>query len=104
MKNDKDTTKVEAVATVEVKTISDDVPKEIEISDAQKARAGRVIVRNLQFDMKEKHMRSYFEKYGKIIEVNLPIKPETGLNRGFGFVEFENKEQAQKAISAVSNT
>ena len=59
-----------------------------------KARAGRIIVRNLQFDIKESHLNKEFGKYGTIVETNVPVKPENNLNRGFGFIEFDSKETA----------
>ena len=63
-----------------------------EQSSVQKARAGRVIIRNLQFDMRERHLQKEFCRFGKIVEVTVPMKNEGNLNRGFGFVEFETKE------------
>lgn len=45
--------------------------------------------------MTEKHLRKEFGKFGNIVEVNVPMKnEEKGLNRGFGFIEFETKEIA----------
>jgi RNA recognition motif-containing protein len=67
-------------------------------------RAGRVIVRNIQYDMKDEHLRKVFAKYGKIVDISVPMKMENNLNRGFGFVEFETKEVAAKAIDAMHNT
>ena len=40
---------------------------------APKAKAGKIIVRNLVFDLREKHLTSAFKKYGKIKEVNVPL-------------------------------
>jgi len=45
-------------------------------------------VRNLGFDLREKHLKSAFNKYGEIREVTVPVNPSTNLNRGFAFVEF----------------
>lgn len=55
--------------------------------------------------MKEKNLRSYFQRFGKIDEVNVPMKTEglNTLNRGFAFVEFAEKEIAQKAIDELHN-
>lgn len=48
-------------------------------------------------------MQKEFGKYGTIVEANVPVKPENNLNRGFGFIEFDSKESAQKAIDAMHN-
>lgn len=62
------------------------------------AKAGRVIVRNLGFDLREKHLKSLFGKFGEIINIDVPLKSDNNLNRGFGFVEFKDKAMAAQAI------
>lgn len=32
-------------------------------------KKGRIIIRNLVYDIREKHLRKLFEKYGEIVEV-----------------------------------
>jgi hypothetical protein len=77
----------------------DDKPKVIT------AKPGRIIVRNLGFDINEKHLKSFFGKYGEISEINIPSKSGNDkMNRGFAFVEFKSKEVAEKAIATVNNT
>ncbi|CDW89490.1 ribosome biogenesis [Stylonychia lemnae] len=68
----------------------------------QPQKEGKVIVRNLGFDLKEVHLKKEFQKYGKIIDANVPLKNETNTNRGFGFIEFSTKEEAQKAIDGMN--
>lgn len=37
--------------------------------------------------MKDSHLKKYFGQFGKIIDVNVPMKVDKPqLNRGFGFV------------------
>lgn len=61
-------------------------------------------MRNLPFDLKEQHFKiPFFEKYGKILSVNLPINNTNNLNKGFAFLEYESKAEAQKAIEALNN-
>lgn len=57
-------------------------------------KEGKVIVRNLGFDLRENHLTKEFAKFGKIVSVNVPLKNENNLNRGFGFIEFDTKEEA----------
>ena len=57
------------------------------------ARVGRIIIRNIQYDMRCNHLQKEFGKFGKIVDTNVPMKSDKpNLNRGFGFVEFETKE------------
>lgn len=66
------------------------------------AKAGRVIVRNLGFDLRDKHLKSLFTGFGEIVNINVPLKSDNNLNRGFGFVEFKDKAMAIKAIEAMN--
>ena len=54
--------------------------------------------------MRSNHLEKLFGKFGKIVDTNVPMKTDKPtLNRGFGFIEFENKEQAAKAVEAMHN-
>ena len=44
----------------------------------------------------EREMRKVFEKYGRIHSVTLVTDHYTGRSRGFGFVSFDNQEDATK--------
>ena len=57
-----------------------------------------MIIRNLIFDINEKHLRKLFRKYGNIVDVNIPVDPATNRSKGYAFVELEKKSQALKAI------
>ena len=59
------------------------------------AHEGRIILRNIAFDIKDTHLLPTFKAFGPILSVDLPpssSKPH--LNRGFAFLEFEKKEDA----------
>ena len=71
---------------------------------APRAKQGKLIVRNLGFDLKEKHLTALFKKFGPIVEINVPLNPTTKQNRGFGFVEFEKREDAFSAITELHGT
>jgi len=68
------------------------------------ARQGRIIVRNLVFDMRENHLDKAFKQFGKIESINVPLNNSNNQNRGFGFVEFANKADAQSAIDAMNGS
>lgn len=59
-------------------------------------------MRNLPFDIKETHLQKDFKKYGTILNVHIPLKNETNLNRGFGFIEYETRELALKAVKEMN--
>jgi RNA recognition motif-containing protein len=55
-------------------------------------KAGRVIIRNLGFDLREKHLKNLFSKFGEIVNVNVPLNSTDNRSRGFGFIEFSTKD------------
>lgn len=62
-----------------------------------------LVVRNLSKDFTQKDLSSLFEKYGVIKSCKLETF-KTGESRGFGYVQFDSAEVAQKAIEALDNT
>ena len=98
------------VTVTEVPVPATEVPvtapetEEAKRARAPRAKQGKLIVRNLGFDLKEKHMKAVFRKFGPILEINIPVNPTSNLNRGFGFVEFEKREDAASAITALQGT
>ena len=60
----------------------------------------RIYVGNIPFSATEDEVREMFEAHGAVNSVNLITDRETGRPRGFGFVEMENGEEADAAISA----
>lgn len=76
-----------------------------ETQTKEKVKTGRLIVRNIQFDTTEKHLKSLFKGFGQINEVNIPMKTDKPhLNRGFAFIELENKEVAMSAVEKLNNS
>ena len=58
----------------------------------------KVFVGNLDFNTTRDEVQSLFSQVGAVRDVFLPNDRETGRPRGFAFVEFENDEDAAKAI------
>ena len=58
---------------------------------------GRLIVRNLSFHCTEDELRAAFGEYGIVSDVRIP-KNADGRARGFGFVQFENRDAAQHVV------
>lgn len=67
------------------------------------AEGREVHVANLDSNVAESDIRGIFSKYGKVTRVNIP-RGMSGKPRGFCFLDFETKEQAEKAVAELNNT
>ncbi len=63
--------------------------------------ARKLYVGNLPYSATEDELRSLFEQHGPTTSVAVITDRETGRSRGFGFVEFETEEAAEKAREAL---
>ena len=61
-----------------------------------------IFVGNLDFKATEEAVRSLFERYGAVNSARIMTDRETGRSRGFAFVEMENENEANQAISALN--
>jgi len=57
---------------------------------------------NLSLGSREETLTDVFGRYGHIEEVTIVYDRKTGRSRGFGFVTFEDIEDAREARDAVS--
>lgn len=63
----------------------------------------RLFVGNLPYDVTEAELRTHFSAAGAVTYVSLPTDRETGRQRGFAFVEFSDRAQAEEAIRRFNN-
>ena len=49
-------------------------------------KKSRLIIRNLVFDINEKHLRQLFQKFGEVQDIHIPLNPANNKNKGFAFV------------------
>ncbi|XP_073542177.1 cold-inducible RNA-binding protein B isoform X3 [Phyllobates terribilis] len=63
---------------------------------------GKLFIGGLSFDTDEQSLEQVFNKYGQISEVVVVKDRETKRSRGFGFVTFENPEDAKDAMEAMN--
>jgi len=61
-----------------------------------------IFVGNLSFGTTEDSLRSAFEPYGSVDNVNIIRDRDTGQPRGFAFVEMSNDAEANSAINALN--
>jgi RNA recognition motif-containing protein len=66
--------------------------------------AKKLFVSNLPFAITQDQLQEIFAAYGQITSVNIVIDKFSGRSKGFGFVEFENEEDAGKALEALNNS
>lgn len=64
--------------------------------------AKKLYVGNLEHTVTEEELRTLFSEHGEILSLNIVRDRYSGRSRGFGFVEFESNEDAQKAKQALN--
>ncbi|MFN9643876.1 MAG: RNA recognition motif domain-containing protein [Cyanobacteriota bacterium] len=57
-----------------------------------------IYVGNLSFDAEVEDLRHLFSSYGEVNNCSLPLDRETGLKRGFAFVQMSSTQDETKAI------
>ncbi|HET9204340.1 MAG TPA: RNA-binding protein [Acidimicrobiia bacterium] len=60
-----------------------------------------IYVGNLTFDTDSRSLEGLFAEHGTVTKAQVITDRDTGRSRGFGFVEMDSPEAAQKAISAL---
>lgn len=65
--------------------------------------AVRLFVGNLPYSATEAALREHFSAIGPLSYIYLPLDRETGKPRGFAFVEFNDRAQAEEAIRRFNN-
>ncbi|KAK3539526.1 hypothetical protein QTP70_009506 [Hemibagrus guttatus] len=60
-----------------------------------------VYIKNFGDDFDNEKLRNIFSEYGKTLSVRV-MTDEKGRSRGFGFVNYENHEDAQKAVAEMN--
>lgn len=62
----------------------------------------KLYVGNLPWSIRDERLQEVFEAYGVVTDSKVMTDRETGRSRGFGFVTFENEEDAQAAVEALN--
>ncbi|KAI3933677.1 hypothetical protein MKW92_047601 [Papaver armeniacum] len=61
-----------------------------------------VRVTNLSEETREPDLLELFRRFGAVSRVYIPVDRRTGMSRGFAFVNFVNKEDAERAINVLN--
>lgn len=63
----------------------------------------RLFVGNLPYNVTEAELREHFSIVGPLSYISIPTDRETGKQRGFAFLEFQDRAQADEAIRSFNN-
>ncbi|PIA56010.1 hypothetical protein AQUCO_00700378v1 [Aquilegia coerulea] len=88
----------------EAKQLEEDHREMSALANDRKTKKEReIFVGGLDRDTVEEDIKKAFTNIGEIIEVRLHKNPSTNKNKGYAFVKFASKEQANKALSELKN-
>ena len=61
-----------------------------------------IYVGNLPYDVSDSDLQQLFENYGTVASARVVMDRATGRAKGFGFVEMNDRAEAEKAIAATN--
>ncbi|USN96943.1 MAG: RNA-binding protein [Candidatus Nomurabacteria bacterium] len=61
-----------------------------------------LFVGSLAFATTDDSLKAHFEQIGAVVSARVIMDRESGRSRGFGFVEFENDDDNQKAVDQLN--
>lgn len=64
----------------------------------------KLYIGNLPYNTTEDDLRNLFAEYGNVLSATLISDRNTGRSKGFGFVELEDDQKAQEAITALDKS
>lgn len=72
--------------------------------EEMKANFTNVYIKNLDPEFTQEELEELFKKYGAVTSAHLEKDAETGKLKGFGFVNYENHEDAKKAVEELNDS
>lgn len=77
------------------------LPRMTNLGKTRRSSENLVRVSNFSRDANADDLRALFIPFGALTSVSLAVDWYTGLSKGFGFVSFVNKDDAQRAIDSL---
>jgi RNA recognition motif-containing protein len=68
-------------------------------TEEDRLRTTSLFVGNIPYSFEERDVINIFERFGKLRSVSVPIDRYTRRNRGFAFVDFEVRQDAEDAYN-----
>lgn len=78
--------------------------KQVEVKPAKSRENKKVFVGGLPSDYAEADLRTHFEQYGKVEDIEWPFDKMTKARRNFAFIVFEEEESADRASAQMKQT
>tara|TARA_B100000949_G_C13878972_1_gene283810 strand:- start:108 stop:395 length:288 start_codon:yes stop_codon:yes gene_type:complete len=63
-----------------------------------------IYVGKIAYEVTDDDLRVAFEEHGEVASAQVIVDRYSGRSRGFGFVEMENREEAEAAINTLNGT
>ncbi|MCL1876903.1 RNA-binding protein [Candidatus Saccharibacteria bacterium] len=63
----------------------------------------KLFVGSLAWATDDDSLRAFFEQFGTVAKAEVVRERDSGRSRGFGFVEFEDDDEADKAIAGAND-
>ena len=67
-------------------------------TDEDRRNSTTLYVGKLPYSFREPDVAQLFERFGRLRKVTVQLDPYTGKNKGFAFVEFEDRRDAEDAF------
>jgi len=67
----------------------------------RKTGLGNVFIKNLDKSLDNRHLNDTFSQFGNIVSCKV-VTDESGASKGYGYVQYETKEEADSAIHSVN--
>ena len=64
----------------------------------------KLFVGSLPWAINDQQLKEAFEPHGNVVSAKVVTDRNTGRSRGFGFVEMDNAEEAEKAMKALNDS
>ncbi|VDP14321.1 unnamed protein product [Heligmosomoides polygyrus] len=77
---------------------------QVEVKPAKSRENKKVFVGGLPSDYNEGELRTHFEQFGKVEDIEWPFDKQTKMRRNFAFIVFEEEEAADKASAQAKQT
>jgi len=77
------------------------IPRRERVLSSDEKKYTNVYVKNLDESIDDKQLKSAFEKFGPVTSAVVMVNSE-GKSKGFGFVNFENSDDASKAVNELN--
>lgn len=64
----------------------------------------KIYVGNLAYKINDEELKTMFSPYGSVLSAQVIVDRDTQRSKGFGFVEMETAESAEKAIKELNGS